>query len=188
MLEQVGQTGLQRGREVIKCRDHAHGVKGEESPRHLAWREFPGLRPFFLDHLDFLMNVLGITSRFSRQRRRFFYQLFSEELESDRERLLAGSSETDETGAYATAIGRKNGRPARCDVGFSGRFETPVHGTTIPLAVAALGILRGEVRDVGVFGLEQVFEPATCVRRIAEYCSPRRDGAPLLDEAITFLA
>ncbi len=149
-----------------------------------AVSDFGGLYP---PHLNELLEDLSASITRGALTLRRAAELCSEKFEADSDRLLARSGEEDQTGAYATAVGRKDGRPARCDVGFRGCYESSIHGTTVPLAVGALGILRGEVQDKGVLGLEQAFEPANCVRQIADYWLPRPADAPLLDEAITFL-
>ena len=73
---------------------------------------------------------------------------------------------------WVRAVGRKEGRAARCSCWFTAPIWN-VGGwflTSVPLVVAALKILRGEIRKRGVMTAETAFEPL-----------------PFLDEAASLL-
>jgi hypothetical protein len=84
--------------------------------------------------------------------------------------------------------GSKDGRPARS----TGRLHPLVESTTIPLVVAALRILRGEVAARGVLPPEACFEPSSFFEEAARYAEDdgqKRDrGKPLVDESFEWLS
>jgi len=82
-------------------------------------------------------------------------------------------------GMVATAIGSKEGQRVRYSCWPAGPWESTVG----PLAAAALGVLRGDIRARGVLPPEAVLEPIPFLREAARYGpKPPTDG-PLLDES-----
>jgi len=90
---------------------------------------------------------------------------------------------------WARAVGRKEGRAARCNCWFT----TPVWDvggyllTSVPLVVAARKILRGETRERGVMTAETTFEPLPFLDRVAATLpKPPPDGR-LVGESFEWL-
>jgi hypothetical protein len=90
---------------------------------------------------------------------------------------------------WLRAVGRKEGRAARCSCWFTAPMWD-VSGyllTSIPLAVAALQILRGKVRERGILTGEKAFEPLPFLEDVAAMLpEPPPDGR-LIDESFEWL-
>lgn len=105
---------------------------------------------------------------------------FLETLAGDRERWLTGDAAGWDTRIVMT--GRKDGRLARYAC-----WPIRVSSTSIPLAVAAMRILRGEVAVRGVFPPEAVFEPVSFIEEVAQYSPPEDQDKPLYGESMQWL-
>lgn len=81
-------------------------------------------------------------------------------------------------GMMASATGRKRARKNRYSCWPAGPWESTVG----PVTVAALRILRGEVRDRGVFAPEAVFDSIPFLEAAAQYGPTPAEPGRLLDE------
>ena len=81
------------------------------------------------------------------------------------------------------AIGSKAGRPARLTCW----PERVPESTTIPLVVAALRLLRGEIGRRGVLPPEAAFEPMSFLEEAATYAEGEGRDKPLLGERLDWL-
>jgi len=90
---------------------------------------------------------------------------------------------------WARAVGRKEGRAARCSCWFTAPMWD-VGGyflTSVALAVAALKILRGEIRERGVMHAETAFDPLPFLDEVVSLIpDPPPDGR-LIDESFEWL-
>ena len=90
---------------------------------------------------------------------------------------------------WARAVGRKEGRVSRC----SCWFTAPMWGvggyflTSVALAVAALKILRGEIRERGVMTAETAFEPLPFLDEVASLLPEPPPDGKLIDESFEWL-
>ncbi len=81
------------------------------------------------------------------------------------------------------AIGRKDGRTARYTCWPDGLPSS----TVIPLTVATLRILRGEISARGVLPPESCFEPTSFFKEAAAYGEAADRNKPLLGERFEWL-
>ena len=90
---------------------------------------------------------------------------------------------------WTRAVGRKEGRAAR----FSCWFTAPMWDvggyflTSVPLVVAALKILRGEIRERGVIHAEKAFEPLPFLDEVASLIPDFPPDGRLIDESFEWL-
>jgi len=116
---------------------------------------------------------------------------FYETVESDPDRWL---SVRDDFAAFSpdwvTAVGHKEGRAARYSCWLVPEIWDEQAAwllTSIPLAVAALRILRGEIRERGVLNAETIFEPLPFFDEVASMLPyPPPDGK-LIGESFAWL-
>lgn len=85
--------------------------------------------------------------------------------------------------SWVVATGWKDGRRARYTCWPLG----PLYSTTIPLTVATLRILRGEVAARGVLPPEACFEPMPFFEEMASYAKAEDRDKPLLGERLEWL-
>jgi len=98
----------------------------------------------------------------------------------DPDRWLNGSASGWEM--WLSVIGMKNGRRGRLTC-----WPVRIGTTSIPLVVAALRILRGEVHVRGVFPPEACFEPMPFFEEVGR-CMPAEDqDKPLYGESMTWM-
>ena len=90
---------------------------------------------------------------------------------------------------WARAVGRKEGRAARCSCWFTAPMWE-VGGyllTSVPLAVAVLKILRGEIRERGVMAAEKTFDPLPFLDEVAFLISDSLPDGKMLGESFEWL-
>jgi len=83
---------------------------------------------------------------------------------------------------WLSVTGMKSGRRGRYTC-----WPVRIGSTSIPLAVAALKILRGEVRVRGVFPPEACFEPMSFFKEVALSMPPEDQDKPLYGESMTWI-
>jgi hypothetical protein len=90
---------------------------------------------------------------------------------------------------WVRAVGRKAGRAARC----SCWFTAPVWDvggyflTSVPLVVATLQILRGEIRERGVMTAEKAFDPLPFFDQVVALLPDPPPDGKLIDESFEWL-
>jgi hypothetical protein len=90
---------------------------------------------------------------------------------------------------WVRAVGRKEGRAARC----SCWFTTPMWDvddyflTGVALAVAVLRILRGEIRERGIINAEKAFEPLRFFDEVTSLVPGLSPDGKLIDELYEWL-
>jgi hypothetical protein len=90
---------------------------------------------------------------------------------------------------WVRALGRKEGRAARCTCWFTAP-TWDIGGylmTSVPLAVATLQILRGEVRKRGVIPAEKVFDPLPFFEQVVALLPDPPPDGKLIDESLEWL-
>ena len=90
---------------------------------------------------------------------------------------------------WVRAVGRKEGRAARCSCWFTAPMWN-VGGwflTSAPLAVAVLRILRGAVRERGVMTAEKTFEPLSFFDEVVTLIPDPPPDGKLIDESFEWL-
>ena len=90
---------------------------------------------------------------------------------------------------WVRAVGRKEGRAARCDCWFTAPMWD-VGGyflTSVSLAAAARKILRGEVRERGVLTAEKAFEPLPFLDEVASLIPDVLPDGKLIGESFEWL-
>ena len=108
---------------------------------------------------------------------------FVKAVASDPQRWLVGPTGAAPGGLCATARGRKEGRQAGYACAPAGWPSGGVAGSTgIPLAIAALKVLRGEIRERGVLPPEACIEPLPFFEEFSAYWSIRLAEGKLLLE------
>lgn len=105
---------------------------------------------------------------------------FLETLARNREFWLTGKAPGWDMRIVMT--GWKDGRQARYAC-----WPIRIASTSIPLAVAALTILRGDVSMRGVFPPEACFEPMSFFEEVALYMPPEDQDKPLYGESMTWM-
>jgi hypothetical protein len=91
---------------------------------------------------------------------------------------------------WARAVGHKEGRAARCNCWFTAPMWD-VGGyflTSVPLVVAVLKILRGEIPERGVMAAEKAFEPLPFLDEVASLIPGSLPDGKLIDESFEWLA
>jgi hypothetical protein len=106
---------------------------------------------------------------------------FLEVVGSDRERWLGGSAPGWDM--WLVTTGQKDGRRARHTC-----WPIGVAYTSVPLAVAAFRILRGEVSVRGVVAPETCFEPASFFEEMTRYIQPEDRDKPFYGERMEWPA
>ncbi|MCD6285261.1 MAG: hypothetical protein J7M39_05040, partial [Anaerolineae bacterium] len=84
---------------------------------------------------------------------------------------------------WVAVSGRKNGRQAR----YLCWPTMALDWTSVPLAITALRILRGEVAKHGVLPSEACFELGSFLAEASEYVGEEQRGVPLLNERFVWL-
>ncbi len=90
---------------------------------------------------------------------------------------------------WVRAVGRKEGRAARC----SSWFTAPMWNvglyflTSVALAVAVRKILRGEIRKRGIMTAEKAFEPLPFLDEVASLIPDALPDGKLIDESFEWL-
>jgi len=111
-------------------------------------------------------------------------------VESDPRHWLTLSEDyTPGAKTWVRAVGRKESRAARCTCWLvAGMWNVGgYYLTSAALAVAALKILRGEIRERGVVAAETTFEPQSFFDEVAAVLpDPPADGR-LIDESFEWL-
>ena len=108
---------------------------------------------------------------------------FVQAVASDPQRWLAAPSGAAPGGLCATARGRKDGRPARYTCAPAGWPSGGMAGSTgIPLAIAALKMLRGEISERGVLPPEGCIDPMPFFGEFSGYWAMRLAENKLLLE------
>jgi len=90
---------------------------------------------------------------------------------------------------WVRAVGRKEGRAARCSCWFTAPMWN-VGGyflTSVALAVAVRKILRGEIRERGVMTAETAFEPLPFLNEVASLMPDPPSDGKLIDESFEWL-
>jgi len=93
------------------------------------------------------------------------------------------------TKTWARAVGRSEGRAARCTCWFTAPMWN-VGGyfiTSVGLAVAVRKILRGEIRERGVMTAEATFEPLPFLDEVASLIPDPPPGGKLIGESFEWL-
>lgn len=109
---------------------------------------------------------------------------FLETIVADPDRWLQAPAKFPHVwGTWVVATGWKNGRRAR----YAWWPLGPLYSTSIPLTVAALRILRGEVSARGVLPPEGAFEPASFFEEAAKHAKDEDRGKPLIGERFEWL-
>jgi saccharopine dehydrogenase-like NADP-dependent oxidoreductase len=106
---------------------------------------------------------------------------FLETVGDDRERWLGGSAPGWDM--WLVTTGRKDGRLARHTC-----WPIGMAYTSVPLAVAAFRILRGEVPVRGVVAPEACFEPQSFFEEMARYVQPEDRDRPSYGERLEWPA
>jgi hypothetical protein len=91
---------------------------------------------------------------------------------------------------WVRAVGRKDGRAARCSCWFTAPLWD-VGGyflTSAPLVAAALQLLRGEVRERGVMTAEKALDPLPFFDLVASLLPEPLPAGKLIDESFEWLA
>ena len=105
---------------------------------------------------------------------------FLETIESDHEDWLKGSAPGWDM--WIVTTGLKDGRRARYTC-----WPVGVGYTSVPLAVAAFRVLRGEVSVRGVVPPEACFEPMSFFEEVAHYVSEEDRDKPFYGESLEWL-
>lgn len=113
---------------------------------------------------------------------------FVQAVASDPQRWLAGPVGAAPGGLCAVARGRKNGRRARYACAPGGWPAGAMAGSTgIPLAIAALRVLRGEIRERGVLPPEACTDPMPFFEEYSGYWAIRLAEGRLLLESMDWV-
>ncbi len=91
---------------------------------------------------------------------------------------------------WARAVGRKEGRAARCSCWFTAPMWNVGGGyflTSLALAVAVRKVLRGEIRKRGVMTAETVFEPLSFLDEVASLIPDALPDGKMIGESFEWL-
>ena len=90
---------------------------------------------------------------------------------------------------WVRAVGRKEGRAARCTSWFTAPMwnVTGLFLTSAPLAVAVLRILRGEMQARGVMTAEKAFEPLSFFDEVIALLPDQLPDGKLINESFEWL-
>lgn len=116
---------------------------------------------------------------------------FFETVESDPDRWLTLTDDiVPFSPDWVTAVGKKEGRAARYNCWLTPAIWTERAAwllTSVPLVVAALRILRGEVQERGVMTAETAFEPLPFINEVASLTPDPPPDGKLLGESFEWL-